>query len=264
MLEVRNISIARGGKTILNDVSLELQRGQVSSMVGPNGAGKSTLLNIISGEIKPDGGTIKVEGKPLESWPVGDLSRCRAVLPQGSELNFPFRVLEVVLLGRTPHMDGLESQEDLEIADSALECVGMSAFKDQIYTTLSGGEKRRVQIARVLAQIWHPRPGHDRLLLMDEPTAGLDLAHRFSSLQTARKLAEAGVAVLVILHDLNLAATYSDQIIVLNNGKVTASGVPSEVLTPALIGEVFDVEADIVQIPEKDASVIVARSKNHG
>lgn len=245
MFEAKNITVQYGSRKILDDVSLELKSGEVIALIGANGAGKSTLLKTFCGDIKPNVGQILLENRPLKCFHYHELARRRAVLSQNSELNFPFTAQEVALLGRNPHIRGSESQRDLAIVKEALELVEAKHLSDQIYLTLSGGEKQRVQMARVLSQIWEKPKDSARYLFLDEPTSSLDLSHQHLTLQTARKFAENETAVLVVLHDLNLAAQYADKILILNNGRKYAFDTPKNVLTSDIIREIFEIETYI-------------------
>ena len=258
------VTVRRGGRALLDDASLTLAPGRVTAVIGPNGAGKSTLLRAVTGDLRPDAGSVSILGRPLADWPVAELARHRAVLPQESDLSFPFRVEEVVRLGRIPHPGGgdatlvevnplVRDPQDKIIALDCLAQVDLSALADRVYPTLSGGEKQRVHLARALAQL-RPAPGvaapAARALLLDEPTASLDLSHQHEVLRLARALAEReNVAVLAILHDLNLVLAYADDLVVLRRGRVVASGPVDETLTPELIREVFDVPARLIDLP---------------
>lgn len=253
VLTATDLVVRRNSRALLDCVSLSLAPGRVTAVIGPNGAGKSTLLRVLSGELAPDSGGVAFVDRPLAAWPVGELARHRAVLPQESDLHFPFRVEEVVRLGRIPHPGGGDSSVDHTIARAALAQVDLTAFADRIYPTLSGGEKQRVHLARALAQL-QPDPASlpavARVLLLDEPTASLDLAHQHSVLSLARDLAEKeNVAVLAILHDLNLVLTYADDLVILAGGRVAASGPVASTLTAALIREVFAVPARLIDLP---------------
>jgi iron complex transport system ATP-binding protein len=249
MLRADQVSVLRGGKPILNEVSCELLAGRLTVVVGPNGAGKSTLLRLFAGEFSPDSGEISFADRALCDWPACDLACRRAVLPQESSLQFPFRVSEVALLGRAPHVRGIESARDHAIADEALQRVDLAAKRDRVFPSLSGGEKQRTHLARALAQVWEPVCGAGRVLLLDEPTSSLDLAHQHATLSEARRLASEGAAVLAILHDLNLAMTYADDIWVLAAGRLVASGGAVATLRPELIRDVFGVSATLLDCP---------------
>jgi iron complex transport system ATP-binding protein len=229
----------------------------VLAVVGPNGAGKSTLRKILCGDLKPSGGEVFMKGRALADWSLTERAQVRAVLPQDSSLNFPFTVLEVVLMGRAPHLKGAEGKHDYEVARAALDAVEVRHLEERIYPTLSGGERQRVQLARVLAQIWEPPAGGARYLLLDEPTSNLDLAHQHSTLKIARRFAREGVGVLIILHDLNLAAQYADRILMLRQGSVAALGSPIEVLTPEAIYETFGMPVVITKHPLLECPLII-------
>jgi len=252
-LAASDLVVRRGGRALLDGVSLALHPGRVTAVVGPNGAGKSTLLRVLSGELAPDSGAVSFHDRALADWAPGDLARRRAVLPQESDLRFPFRVEEVVRLGRVPHPRGGDSAHDRRLAREALARVDLAALADRVYPTLSGGEKQRAHLARALVQL---QPASDavapegRVLLLDEPTASLDLDHQHSVLTLARELAlRERVAVLAVLHDLNLVLAYADGLVVLARGRVVAAGPVSGTLTPGLIREVFGVPARVIELP---------------
>lgn len=249
MLCAHAISVVRGPKALLYDVSCALAPGRLTILLGPNGAGKSTLLKLFAGEFTPTSGEVRFDDRPLCDWPACDLACRRAVLPQESSLQFPFRVSEVVLLGRSPHVRGVEKARDHTIVREALARVDLAEKHDRIFPTLSGGEKQRVHLARALAQVWDDTGGGGRVVLLDEPTSSLDLAHQHATLHQARRLAEEGAAVLAVLHDLNLAMTYADDIWVLHRGELVADGPTVETLTPSLIRDVFAVEAQVLACP---------------
>ncbi len=250
MLKANQISCAFDGQKIVDNVSLDLGGGQVIALTGPNGAGKTTLFRLLTGELPPDPGSIEVGGRPLGNWPTPEISRIRGALAQESQLNFPFTVMEVALLGRLPHLRKGETALDYEIALKALQKMDMAPLAKRLFTTLSGGEKQRTQLARVFAQIWESAPDQGRLLMLDEPTASLDLAHQHATLQAARDFASRGAAVMLVLHDLNLAASYADEVIVMNEGRIIRQGPPAEALQPKIIEEVFGVRARIVPQPD--------------
>lgn len=247
MIQVENVGFSVAGKLLLQDVSFPLRAGEVLAVCGPNGAGKSTLLKCLAGQIAPATGHIRVHGRPLRDY--GTLAaRWRAVLPQFGAIPFDFTVREIVLFGRSPHPPGNRAR-DLQIADAALELADVSSLADRTVTTLSGGEMQRVHLARVLAQVWEPAPETGRLLLLDEPTSALDLRHQHLVLQIARHWAAQGTAVLAILHDLNLAATYADTLLLLHRGKTAALGPPETVLEPNVITHVFDIPVLVGKTP---------------
>ena len=255
MLKAEQLSVTLRGRPILRDVSVEVRPGSLVAAIGPNGAGKSTLLRALSGEIKPTRGEVFLAGRPLSQWTVRQRAQRRAVLPQQSALAFPFTALDVVLLGRTPHHAAeptpFELLTDKIIARAALDLVGLGARLRDSYDTLSGGQQQLVHLARVLAQIWEPPADGVRCLLLDEPTASLDLRYQHLVLARARQLAREGVAVLAVLHDINLAAQYADQLVVLQDGAVVEQGLPSHVLRPALLAAVFGIPVTLLGSAER-------------
>lgn len=257
LVEVDHLTVRRGGSDRLSDVSFTLEAGEVLAVVGPNGAGKSTLLKSIAAELPIRRGEIRVLGQPLERWATPRLARIRGVLPQESSLTFPFTALEVVLMGRAPHVGRSSRERDQEIARQALDEVELGALENRLYPTLSGGERQRVHLARVLTQLWTDEPGEPRLLLLDEPVSNLDLARQHRVLELARRLADHGAAVMAVLHDLNLSAQHADRVAILRQGTLVNVGTPREVLTPRLLHHVFDVEAVILPHPCADCPLIV-------
>jgi len=254
MIEARNISHSYDAHAVLADASLRAAPGRVLALLGPNGAGKTTLLRVMAGELKPQSGTASFDGSELARWKPRELARRRAFLPQDSQLEFPFAVEEVVMLGRAPHIEGSESDEDARIVREALALAGMESFAARDFTSLSGGERQRVQLARVLAQAW-PRKGC--ALLLDEPVASLDLAHQHDTLRIARDWAQGGACVVAILHDVNLALRYADDAVLLKDGRIVADGPVREVLTAERVSEVFSVIARSLELGNGEPPVLV-------
>ncbi|KEQ16439.1 heme ABC transporter ATP-binding protein [Endozoicomonas numazuensis] len=252
-LKVQNATVQIGEKTLLDDVSITVTPGEVVTVLGPNGAGKSTLMKVISGERKPSSGSVILNDR--EDWRLEQQALMLGVLPQSSSLSFPFTVEEVVILGRIPC--ATDRTENLAIVEAALNEVDGLHLKDRQYTTLSGGERQRVHMARVLAQIWNELDFGKRYLLLDEPTSALDPAHQQLTLKMARKQAEKGVGVLVILHDLNLAARYSDRLVILKEGGIAAQGTPHEVLTVETVKAVFNVDVTISEHPAHHCPLVI-------
>lgn len=248
MLELSDIRVKFGAASILDGVNLRVDAGEMVVLLGPNGAGKTTLLQVACGDQKADG-QVLIGGKALSSWVPVELARRRAVLPQAATLAFPFRVREVVLMGRFPHQHGRsETREDLEIVRQVMEEADVAHLADRLYPHLSGGEKQRVQWARVMAQIWDESPG-PRLLMLDEPTSALDITHQIALLDRARQWCGRGVGILAVLHDLNLAVRYADRLMVLHRGRVHAEGTPEQALTAEVIREVYQIEARRLESP---------------
>ncbi len=255
MMQADGLGVSRGGRSVLRGVSLGLRPGQVLGVLGPNGAGKSSLLGLLSGELRADAGSVLLDGQLLQDWPGRQRAQRLAVLPQTSSLGFGFQVEQVVRMGRMPHDTGLAL--DQQIVDQVLQAVDASHLAGRNYLQLSGGERQRVHLARVLAQLW---PGADgQVLLLDEPTSMLDPLHQLSVLDAVRRFADHGASVLVILHDLNLAARYCDQLLLLGDGGVQASGSPEQVLQPAALQRVFGIDVLVQRHPERGHPLIIAR-----
>ncbi|MDP9536334.1 heme ABC transporter ATP-binding protein [Pseudomonas protegens] len=255
MLRVENLHVRRGGKDVLSGVDLQLLPGQVLGVLGPNGAGKSSLLGAMSGELAAHHGRVSLDGQELAQWQGTLRAQRLAVLPQASSLDFAFRVEEVVGLGRLPHQSG--RVRDAQIVSAALEAADVMHLSGRSYLALSGGERQRVHLARVLAQLWPGQSGHN--LLLDEPTSALDPLHQHITLQAVREFADRGAAVLIILHDLNLAARYCDRVLLLEGGRPHSLGTPAEVLRSEPLQAVFGLEVLVQQHPERGHPLIIAR-----
>jgi iron complex transport system ATP-binding protein len=225
----------------LRDVSLVVPRGSLAGLLGPNGCGKTTLLKLLSGVLVPDGGTVSLDGRPLAAMSRRQIARRVAVVPQETHPAFDFTAMEMVLMGRHPHLGAfrLEGPEDFAIARDALAATGTAHLAERPYMTLSGGEKQRVVIASALAQ-------SPDVLLLDEPTASLDLRFQIEVASLLRRLnRDRGVTMVLATHDLNLAAAICDTLVLLREGQVIAQGATSDVLTPAMVQHLYGVEADV-------------------
>lgn len=246
IVNVSNLNLDFSERTILSDISFTVHKPEIISIIGPNGAGKSSLLKCLIGEHKHQGNISLFNGEyELRSYE--ERARMLAVLPQSSQLNFPFSVNEVALMGRMPHATGQKA--DQEIVNHVLEEMDIIHFKHTPYTQLSGGEKQRVQLARVLVQIWQTQVSGPRLLLLDEPTSALDIAHQHILMRSLRALCADQVSIVMVMHDFNLAAHYADRIITLNNGELYSDGTAAEQLTATLFKDVFNVQAHILTHP---------------
>ena len=250
-----NISLHLAGFDLLRTIDLSVEAGQVTVLVGPNGAGKSSLLKVLTGELNPSQGSVYLNQLELSQWDIQQKANVLAVLPQHSELNFPFTAAEVVGLGCIPHTTGYAV--DQKIITEALETVDASYLQRRLYTQMSGGERQRVQLARVLAQVWSPSDLGEQFLVLDEPTAAFDLAHQQMILDIVRQFAARGVGVLMVLHDLNLAARCADNLVVVNDGMIEAFGSPAQVLTEHLVEKVFAVKATITRHPVADTPLVI-------
>ena len=255
MLRTQNLQIRRGRKIVLTDITLELKPGEVLGVLGPNGAGKSTLLGALCGELKAHHGNVWLDERELSDWTGTSRAQRLAVLPQVSTLDFAFRVEEVVGMGRLPHQSGRVRDDEIVLA--ALHAADAGHLMGRSYLALSGGERQRVHLARVLAQLWPGEAG--QTLLLDEPTSMLDPLHQHTTLQAVREFADRGAAVLVILHDLNLAARYCDRLLLLEGGRPVALDAPAQVLRPEPLKAVFGLEVLVQQHPERGHPLIIAR-----
>ena len=245
-----DLAVRRGGRTVLEDIDFEVTAGQVVALVGPNGAGKSTLLAALAGEHVASTGTVELDGKPLHSWTPIEMARRRAVLPQSHTVGFAFTAQQVVSMGRAPWARTTREERDAELIQDAMAACDVLPFADRTFPTLSGGERARVALARVLAQ-------DTTTLLLDEPTAALDLGHQETVMRLARAQAAHGAAVVVVLHDLGLAAAYADRVAVLENGRLAADGPPRAVLTRALLSRVYAHPVEVIDHPSTGAQLVI-------
>jgi iron complex transport system ATP-binding protein len=245
-VELRGVSYRAGSTLILDDVSVHLRPGQFNVVLGPNGAGKSTLLRVATGLVQPTSGEATYDGAPLATFGAQRLARTRAVLSQHVELAFPLPVLDVAMMGRYPHYRRVPTARDREIVQAALALVGMTERAAQPYSTLSGGEQQKVQLARVLAQIWaddsDDRTGDSRFLFLDEPTSSLDVHYQLHLLDVARGLLERRCTVVAILHDLNVAFRYGDHFVLLDGGRVAWNGERADEIPLPVLERVFRVK----------------------
>ena len=246
----RDLGLRRGARWVLREVSLAIAPGEVVALIGPNGAGKSTLLRILAGELTPHAGCVALDGRPLAAIPPLEQARLRAALPQRPQLGAAFLVEEVVALGRhAARGTCLMGQEDAAIT-GALARVDALHLRGRSYLELSGGEQQRVQIARVLAQIWSPSGGRGRYLLLDEPSASLDPGQAGALLDQLRRLAAEGVGVALVLHDLHAAARFADRVVLLADGRRVAEGSVADVLAPDPLARAFDAPFDVLPHPD--------------
>ncbi|OAE52327.1 hemin ABC transporter ATP-binding protein [Achromobacter insolitus] len=258
MLAADDLILTRGGNRILDRVSLALRPGEVVGLLGANGAGKSTLLGALSAELAADAGELRLDGAALARLPHRQQARQRAVLPQKPGLTFDLDVREVVAMGAYPFPELSPAEVDA-LVDQALGWADVFHLRARRYPELSGGEQQRVQFARVLVQCKAARaPGEPRYLLLDEPTASLDPKHQGDLLRVAAELAHAGdTGVLVILHDMNLAARWCDRLLLLCAGRAIAAGTPEQVLTPANLYLAYGIDAQVIAHPLRPDRLLV-------
>jgi iron complex transport system ATP-binding protein len=246
-LRAENVSVTLDGRSVLSDITLEVIPGEVLALVGPNGAGKSTLLAVLSGERHPDAGTVTLDDRPMSGFSPLDLARRRSVLTQENTLTFPFRVREVLEMGRSPWARTPQLADDERALTAAADRADVSGLLGRRFTELSGGERARVSLARVLAQ-------DTAIVFLDEPTAALDLRHQEDVLRVARELAADGRAVVVVLHDLSLAGAVADRVGLLDAGRLVALGPPAKVLNASGLSKVYRVK---VEVFERDGTLLV-------
>lgn len=253
------VSYAVDDKVLISEVKLDLNPGDFLAVVGPNGAGKSTLCSVLAGDLSPTVGSVQVCGHGVRHSRPAVLARLRSMLTQQAHIRFPFTAREVVMMGRHPHIRQWRSPTEADFAavQDAMKSVQVMHLADRVYPTLSGGEQRRVSLARVLAQ-------DTPVLLLDEPTDALDIAHQQLVMSLCRRHADQGKSILAVLHDLNLAAAFADQIMVLSEGQVVTLGKPEDVLTPQLLLEVFDQHVIVIPHPQTNKPVVLASSEGAG
>ncbi|BBM67105.1 hemin import ATP-binding protein HmuV [Vibrio alfacsensis] len=244
-LSGKNISMQYGNRIVLDDISIDIRAGEVTALLGPNGAGKSTLLKLLCGEI-PSQNDIEYFGKQKNDWTPSESAKHIAMLPQHSTLTFPFLAKEVVELGAIPL--SITNKETTQLALHYMEQTDVLHLADRLYPALSGGEKQRLHLARVLTQLH--QSGERKILMLDEPTSALDLAHQHNTLKIAREAAKQhNAAVVVVLHDLNLASQYSDRLVLLHNGKLVCDDTPWNALTPERIEHVYGYRSIVTKHP---------------
>ena len=248
VLDISSLSFNFGSKNILADINISIKDNGIVGIIGPNGSGKSTLLKCIYRVLKPKTGTIFIDGKNINDYQFKETAKKMAVVAQHNDTHFDFNVLEMVLIGRSPHKKFMErdSAEDIELAYKALEQVNMKDFADRNFSSLSGGEKQRIILARALVQ-------NTDCLILDEPTNHLDIKHQLHFMSLAKDLK---ITVISAIHDLNIAAMYCDKIYALKEGQIIASGSVNEVITEEVIKTLYDVEAKIIYDEEKKPHVI--------
>jgi iron complex transport system ATP-binding protein len=253
ILVAEHVGYRAGSIPLISDVSLTLTRGRVLAVVGPNGAGKSTLLHLLAGDLRPTEGTIQLDSHPLHGYSPTQLARRRAVMTQHTVMHFAYQVEQVVAMGRYPHAArrDITPAQDRQIVLKALQSTETDVYRSRTYPTLSGGEASRTIMARAIAQ-------ETDVLLLDEPTAGLDIRHQELVMRTCRTLAEEGKAVCVILHDLNLAAIYADEIALLDHGRLAAMGAPFETLIAPLLSEIYGHPIYVTRHPRRNCPLVLA------
>lgn len=258
MYEAIDISFGTRNRHILKGVSITIKPGQFTAVVGPNGAGKSSLLKIISNEQRADSGIVRVNGKTVDRYTARELARIRAVMAQHSSVHFPFSAREVIALSRHGH--DTSRNENQRIIEEVSDITGIAHLGDQNYVTLSGGEKQRVQLARVLAQVWQETV-YPRYILLDEPTSSMDIAQQQLMFSIVKNACARNIGVLAIVHDLNLAAQYADNIGMLRGGELVSAGPAVDVFTKHNIEKTFCCKVSVYHDPCSRCPFIVPESE---
>ncbi|MDQ2071265.1 ATP-binding cassette domain-containing protein [Haloarcula sp. H-GB4] len=251
MLDVSDLAVSFGEQSVVSGVGFSVDRGSLVGLVGPNGAGKTTVLRAVKGTLDPDAGTVRVDGEPISDRSAKAVSRLVASTPQGTALSFDFSVRQTVEMGRTPHLGRFDrmDEDDRNAVETAMERASVTQFADRPFTSLSGGERQRVLLARALAQ-------ETPVLLLDEPTASLDINHAVRTLELVRALVKDGKTAIAAIHDLNLAARYCDELVLLASGGIRAAGRPADVLTSDTLRDAFDAETLVTTQPGTDAPLV--------
>lgn len=260
MMQVKNISVKTPlKKTIVDSVSLDVKPGTLTAIVGKNGAGKSSVLKAMCGDLPKSSGTILFEGKNVDEIELRELAKRRAVMAQKTHIEFSFTAQEIVGIGRAPFSGVFTSHKDEKIILKCMEKADALHLRNQSFTTLSGGEQQRVHFARALAQIWDSiEISTPSYLLLDEPLASLDVAHQHEMMYVLKQICKQNVGVLIVIHDLNLAAQYANQVHILKDGKTVIQGTPFEVFTEDIVTKAFDYPVSIIPHPKIQCPLIVA------
>jgi len=257
MISVEQIKYSVGAKNILNNISIQFLPGTCNLIIGPNGSGKSTLIKLLSGELNNYDGRVMYNGADIKTFTKLRLAASRAVLSQQTELSFPMTVEEVVMLGRNPHFEFNPSKKDLEIVNEVINLLDLNSFTHRNYQSLSGGEKQRVHYARVLAQIWESPNGEQRYLFLDEPLNNLDIYYQEHFLKMAVSLLNETTTLIGVVHDINIALRYANQLSFLKEGAIIKNGAPAKIVDAILIKEVFNVDTQVMAHPSSGKPVII-------
>ena len=256
MVKAERISYRIRNKVLLHPTSLEFGDGKFHVIMGANGAGKTTLLKLLAGAEKPEKGDVKLVNKSLDSYTPKELARTRAVLSQHYQVTFPISVMDIVMMGRFPYFNNNPRPVDLSICEELLERMSITDLVDRDYNTLSGGEAQKVQMCRVLAQIWEANESNNKILFLDEPVSHLDIKYQYELLDIAKQHCNKHVTVIAILHDINLALSFANRIVFIKKGKLAYDIQDVSQLTSPIIDEVFDVSSKIIYPPDHKPVVL--------
>lgn len=249
LIDVVDVAVTRGTTTAVDGASLRVFPGELVALVGPNGAGKSSMLALLAGDIAPTDGVVRIAGTPIGDYRSHDLARKRAVMPQANQVSFPFTVDDVIEMGRAPWRKTDREDEDDDAVREGIAIADVGHLRDRIFPTLSGGEQARVVLARTLAQ-------RTPIVMLDEPTAALDLQHQVIVAEALRARADAGAAVVVVLHDLGLAGTFADRVVLLSEGKVVVDAPPAEALDAELLERVYGQRVEVRRTADGEGWIV--------
>lgn len=242
MIEIKNVVKKYGNKKVIDNVSTRIEKGKITSFIGPNGAGKSTLLSIVSRLIPQDSGGIIIDGKPLEDWDSKELARKISILRQTNNVNIRLTIRELVSFGRFPYSQGNLTEEDRKYINQAIDYMNLEDIEDRYLDELSGGQRQRAYIAMVIAQ-------NTEYILLDEPLNNLDMKHSVEIMKTLRRLVdELGKTIAIVIHDINFASCYSDNIVALKDGKLANEGITNDIITKESLGELYEMDFDVKDI----------------
>lgn len=249
MIEVKNLTKKYGSKTVVDNVSFNIEKGKITSFIGPNGAGKSTVLSMISRIMDKDNGTVIIDGTELEKWNDKELAKKLSILKQSNNINVRLTIREIVSFGRYPHCEGRLKEEDIKYVDEAISYMELTDIQHRYLDELSGGQRQRAYIAMVLAQ-------NTEYVFLDEPLNNLDMKHSVSMMKVFRRLAEElNKTVVIVMHDINFASVYSDNIVVLKNGKLAKNDTTDKIINKETLEDIYEIDFDIREINGKKISI---------
>lgn len=257
MLKLQEIQYNISGKQILSNVNIDFAPGQLHMILGPNGSGKTSLMKIASGQIENFQGHVSYDNLSIKEITTATLATYRSYLSQQNNIPFPIKVNELIQMGRYPHYEYQATKKDYEIIHAIIEKLEIKHLQNRDFNTLSGGEQQRVQFARVLAQVWEQTPGKNRYLFLDEPLNNLDIQYQKYLLQTIQQFISDDMVLIMVVHDINWAVAYADKVYLIKEGNLIAQGNPIEIITPSLISEVFNINAQLINVPGENKMVVV-------